>query len=509
MGSSSGADVDARAFAQRRVALYATTLTGFFAAFYVIDVIEKLAADELGRLAEPAQLAHLGVIVALAAGAALARRSPLPAAGLIAVEVGATALVAALAAVVAIQGPTGDAYAGPAFAIALVLVVRAAIVPCSALRTLAVGAAVATTIATAYHLRRDPMDLETVFVATWLVLFTVASAVVSRVIYGLQRRLREARKLGQYVLERRLGSGGMGVVYRARHSMLRRPTAVKLLPPGKTSKRALARFEREVRMTARLSHPNTVTVYDYGHTPDGQFYYAMELLDGATVDDVVAVDGAQPLSRVVHLLAAIADALTEAHGIGLIHRDIKPSNIMLCSQGGRVDTPRLLDFGLVSDVARDGNASLDNTVVGTPLYLSPESITAPDAVDARSDLYALGAVGYFMITGKHVFDGSSTPEICCKHLDETPTPPSARLGRPVDAELEAVVLACLAKAPADRPVSAAELGDRLRACRGIGAWTQADALAWWKRHGAALAARHAGAPASRPDFTFEVDPART
>jgi serine/threonine-protein kinase len=303
------------------------------------------------------------------------------------------------------------------------------------------------------------------------------------VIFGLRREIQEARRLGQYTLEEKLGEGGMGAVYRARHAMLRRPTAIKLLPPAKSSEAALARFEREVQLTACLSHPNTVSVFDYGRTPDGVFYYAMEYLEGANLQALVRDDGPQPPARVAHVIGQVASALVEAHGIGLIHRDIKPENIILCERGGRPDVAKVVDFGLVRDPEPGSGArlTLTNVVQGTPLYLSPEAIRAPETVDARSDLYALGAVAYFLLTGTHVFGGATAVEVCSHHLHSLPEPPSDRLGRPLPPGLERLVLACLAKDPGRRPPSAAALQDALAGLCDVGRWSEAEARAWWER----------------------------
>jgi serine/threonine-protein kinase len=239
-----------------------------------------------------------------------------------------------------------------------------------------------------------------------------------------------------------------------------------------------------------LTHPNTVTVFDYGRTTDGIFYYAMELLEGASLDEIVEVDGPQPAERVIHLLEQAAASLAEAHDAGLIHRDVKPGNIMVVDRGGIADLVKVLDFGLVKDVGREarGEATTepaltrDNSITGTPLYLAPETVTAPDTVDARTDLYALGAVGYWLLTGTHVFGGKSIMEVCAHHLHSVPDAPSTRLGAPVAADLEAVLLDCLAKRPEDRPASAHVLRERLRACAASGQWTNARAAAWWAAH---------------------------
>jgi serine/threonine-protein kinase len=311
---------------------------------------------------------------------------------------------------------------------------------------------------------------------------------VSHVVFGLRAEIRRARRLGQYTLEDKLGEGAMGVVYRARHGMMRRPTAIKLLKPDQVGATSLKRFEREVQLTARLTHPHTITLFDYGRTPDGLFYYAMELLDGAPLDRVVAVAGALHPARVVHVVYHVAGALTEAHDVGLIHRDIKPANIILARRGGMDDFPKVVDFGLVKDLER-GPADLTraNVVAGTPLYLAPEAINAPETVGPRSDLYSLGAVGYFALTGTNVFEGRTLVEVCSHHLHTPPEPPSRRLPG-VPADLEAVILQCLEKDPSRRPAGAHDLRRLLESCQDFGGWTSEKARGWWEGHREALAA---------------------
>jgi len=315
-------------------------------------------------------------------------------------------------------------------------------------------------------------------VVLWSTAGVAVATVASRVIYGLQEIAREARQLGQYALEEKIGEGGMGEVYRARHAMLRRPTAVKLLS-GDGSEAQLRRFEKEVQLTARLTHPNTISIYDYGRTPNGVFYYAMELLEGVTLEELVHRDGPQPAGRVIHLLRQVCGALKEAHGIGLIHRDIKPANIYLCRRGDVPDFVKVLDFGLVREIKSAGDVTRSNVdaVVGTPLYMSPEAILTPDRIDARADIYGLGGVAYHLITGSPPFEGQSLVELCAHHLHSTPLPPSQR--RSVPHDLERVILSCLAKDPGDRPQSAEALSQSLQVCRDAATWTEADAAAWW------------------------------
>ena len=310
----------------------------------------------------------------------------------------------------------------------------------------------------------------------------ITCTVISWVIYGLRAEVREARRLGQYVLEQKIGEGGMGEVYRARHGMMRRPSALKLLRSGRAGDNALRRFEREVQLTARLTHPNTITLFDYGRTDDGVFYYAMELLDGANLQRIVAAFGAQAPGRVVRILAMVCGALSEAHEIGLIHRDIKPANIMLCAQGGERDVVKLLDFGLVKELQVDKEVELTgvSTLTGTPQYMAPEAILEPDSVDVRSDIYALGAVAYYLLAGTEVFDGKSLVQVCIQHVHQQPEPFSVR-GVVVSPELEAIVLACLDKQPERRPQTAAELRRRLEACA-VEPWSQENARAWWLEH---------------------------
>ncbi|HTE52417.1 MAG TPA: serine/threonine-protein kinase [Kofleriaceae bacterium] len=400
------------------------------------------------------------------------------------------------------------------------LIARSILVPSPARLTLALGLVIgAGLVASVYFLHRwnhDPRvytpaaspllraSAEVMarrnlpVVGLWWTASVAIATATSRVIYGLRAEVRDARRLGQYTLLEKLGEGGMGVVYRASHAMLRRPTAVKLLQPSRHGADSLARFEREVQLTAALTHPNTIRIFDYGRTPDGVFYYAMEYLEGASLADVVALTGPMPAGRVIHLLEQVAGALAEAHRIGLIHRDIKPANIFLTEQGGLPDVAKVLDFGLVKQIgAVAGDAATQpaltqvDGVAGTPLYMAPEAITAPELVDARTDLYALGAVGYFLVTGCEVFTGRSVLEVCGHHLHTPPVPPSERLGAPVPADLEALLLACLDKVPSSRPTDARSLQRALRACRDAGSWTEEDARRWLDDHRARLGDRQA------------------
>jgi serine/threonine-protein kinase len=330
----------------------------------------------------------------------------------------------------------------------------------------------------------------------WCLCAIALTTLASAVVYGLQERVREARRVGPYTLERKLGEGAMGIVYRARHALLRRPTAVKLLPPEKAGAGSLHRFEREVQLTSQLSHPHTVSIFDYGRTPDGVFYYVMEYLDGLNLEELVNEFGPQEPARVAHILGQIAGSLSEAHTLGLIHRDVKPANAILCERGGVADVVKVVDFGLARDVDRKATpaVTLVGTIAGTPLYLSPEAITAPEGVDARSDLYALGAVGYYLLAGVNVFEAASAVEVCSHHLHTPPVPPSTRLGRPLPQDLEALVLTCLEKDASRRPQTAKGVRERLLAVGAVLPWRESDAQAWWEQHRARVRELHLREP---------------
>jgi serine/threonine protein kinase len=332
--------------------------------------------------------------------------------------------------------------------------------------------------------------LRNVFWGLLVLLVLSAAGILAFMLYAAkqqqaaQRATFEARRLGQYTLEEKIGAGGMGSVYRARHAMLRRPTAVKLLDPEKMSRNSIARFEREVQLTSQLNHPNTITVYDYGRTSEGVFYYAMEYLEGITFHDLVNEYGPLPEGRVVHLLRQLCGSLAEAHASGLIHRDVKPANLILTCRGGIYDLVKVLDFGLVKAFGgdQDDRLTANHSLTGTPSYMSPEAISHPDTIDARTDIYAVGAVGYFLLTKTPVFTANGLVELCRKHVQEQPDPPSQRLGKPVSAAFERLLLDCLAKKPDDRPASAAVLLEALENLEPHPPWGRAEAQVWWSNY---------------------------
>ena len=325
----------------------------------------------------------------------------------------------------------------------------------------------------------DPQRLAADTFATWAVAFIAGYA--SSVINELRREVREARKLGQYQLREKLGEGGMGEVYRAEHAMLKRPCAIKLIRSDVLADQSVRdRFEREVQSTAMLTHPNTVEVFDYGRTDDGTFYYVMELLPGMTLQDLVEKHGPMSAPRVVHLLRQVCGALAEAHSEGLIHRDVKPANIFSSHRGGVWDTAKLLDFGLVKGQQNKAPDSLaatrEGTVAGSPLYMAPEQAKGTEP-DPRSDLYSLGGVGYFLLTGQAPFDGETPMEVIIAHARDQVVPIS-EINPDVPEDLEAVVMRCLEKRPDDRYASAEDLELALAEVR-CEEWTRRMAREWW------------------------------
>jgi eukaryotic-like serine/threonine-protein kinase len=321
----------------------------------------------------------------------------------------------------------------------------------------------------------------------------IMAYVGSRVVYTLGTAVRKAREMGSYRLGERLGSGGMGEVWRAQHRMLARPAAIKLIRPEVLGARdpesrnvLVRRFEREAQATALMRSVHTLELYDFGVTDDGTFYYVMELLEGSNLAELVERFGPVPAERAVHFLRQICDSLAEAHEAGLIHRDIKPANVYACHYGREVDFIKVLDFGLVKHGGvRDEEAdklTADHVAGGTPAFMSPEQALGDKGVDGRSDLYAVGCVAYWLLTGTLVFRGRSAMETIVMHVNREAEPPSRRTELPIPAELEAIVLACLAKSPGARPQTADELTARLDSVPLAHEWTAPRAREWWKKH---------------------------
>jgi serine/threonine protein kinase len=336
------------------------------------------------------------------------------------------------------------------------------------------------------------MSLNTVL---WSMLGVTLATVTSQVTYGLRQQVAEAADIGQYTLEARIGGGGMGEVWRARHRLLIRPAAVKLIRRGLPGSPAgdpellMRRFEREARATAALKSPHTVQLYDFGVTEDGTLYYVMELLDGIDLDTLVARHGPLPSERVIHILRQVLSSLADAHANGLVHRDIKPANIVVSRVGTAFDFAKVLDFGLVKlEGGRRASAddplklTADNTAGGTPAFMAPEVVLGEPAADHRVDIYSLGCVAYWLLTGRLVFEGRSAVEVMFGHAHTAPPRPSQRVELPIPPPLEDLIMACLEKEPDKRPASADIVSARLEACAVATPWTPERAEKWWTAH---------------------------
>ncbi len=321
------------------------------------------------------------------------------------------------------------------------------------------------------------------------VIATGLAYVSARRVYGLSRALSRARKVGAYELTEMLGKGGMGEVWRARHQMLARPAAIKLIRSDRTTGTSasdaeyyLERFQREVQATASLRSPHTIEIYDYGITPDRSFYYVMELLDGLDLDGLVKKNGMMPPARVIHILRQMCHSLAEAHDAGLIHRDIKPANVFLCRQGRDVDYVKVLDFGLVKQLQQMQSAHLTQvgTFAGTPAFGSPEAAAGKvDELGPASDIYSVGCVAYWLLTGETVFKATGAMEMLASHIREEPVPPSERCDLDLPPELDRVILRCLEKDPKARIGTADELDACLEELQAVYPWTAEEARAWW------------------------------
>ncbi len=314
---------------------------------------------------------------------------------------------------------------------------------------------------------------------------------IGKRMHGMEVAAQKAQDLGSYHLEGLIGRGGMGEVWRARHKMLAREAAIKIIRPelmaGASARQAdvaVRRFEREARVTADLQSPHTVYLYDFGTSRDGHFYFVMELLDGVSLQKLVQTFGPQPGSRVIHILRQVCLSLEEAHARGMVHRDLKPSNVMVCKVALEHDFAKVLDFGLVKATASEDvtHLTVDGVSAGTPGYIAPEIAMGEERIDGRADLYTLGCVAYYLLTGTMVFNETSPTAMAVAHVQKPPVPPSERTELPIAPDLEAVVLECLAKRPGDRPSGARALIRMLDACADAGHWTDLDADGWWRTH---------------------------
>jgi eukaryotic-like serine/threonine-protein kinase len=519
-------EAETRRLLQQRLKLMFSVLVGVSGFYVASDVAQVLVPG--GERQSPTGVTVLttllgAVMVALAWRCRGALRS---ARELSALDAGAMTLICwVMAASLTQVSPASEGAASIVLGGTYVLMARAVLLPSSGRRTAWLGAVAllpGAVIATRLRIVAfaPAPGVEDWLIQGWLVVRNIGvtiflAALTSRVIYGLRRQVQENAQIGQYRLREKIGQGGMGAVYRATHALLRRDTALKVLLPDRVGSVGNSRFEREVKLTAQLTHQHTVAIFDYGRTPDGVFYYAMEYLDGGDLERLVEYAGPLPPARARWILEQVCGALGEAHALGLIHRDVKPSNVILCERGREGDFAKICDFGLVKDLNATGDPALtrENGLTGTPLYIAPESISSPETVDGRSDLYSLGAVAHFLLTGEPVFGGKSVVEVCAAHLHEpAPAPSSRRAGVP--AAFDAVVLRCLEKKPEARFADALELRAALRACQLEESWGASHAAAWWAEHREAFRAHcvarrteslGAGAPAGAARAALRVD----
>lgn len=289
------------------------------------------------------------------------------------------------------------------------------------------------------------------------------------------------RRLGQYRLQQCIGRGGMGTVYAGKHCLLERKVAIKVLEHADATERSLARFQREVQLSAQLMHPNTIEIYDFGRTDEGTFFYVMEFVDGISLEQLVQHYGRQPAERVIYLLLQVCGSLSEAHQCGLVHRDIKPANVLLTSRSGLHDLIKVLDFGLAKRLDQESRQlTRTDGLTGTPLYMSPEAIRDASSANELSDIYSIGALGYTLLSGVPPFEGESSADVCAKKLNGAPEPPERRIGLPLAEDLQTVLMRCLQLDPGKRPPSAKQLAVELLACVDSPHWTQQDAALWWR-----------------------------
>jgi serine/threonine-protein kinase len=344
-------------------------------------------------------------------------------------------------------------------------------------------------VAVARDMVPDPSGTDFLFRFWPNYLCAVTAVVPARIIRNLGRQVSRARELGSYRLGPKLGAGGMGEVYQAEHRLLARPAAIKLIRPdlleALTTQQAsmqVERFRREAEAAALLRSPHTIELYDFGFSDDGGFYYVMELLDGLSFEDLVQREGAVPAERAVFLMLQACESLGEAHARGLVHRDLKPSNLFICRVGLQVDYVKVLDFGLVKGIATgDPTLTAPNIAAGTPAFMAPE-VALGERADSRIDVYSLGCVLYWLLTGQLVFDAKSAGRLMHLHIQEPPVPPSQRTELPIPRALDALLLSCLAKDPGERPQDANALREQLAGLDLAPAWTRERAQRWWATH---------------------------
>ena len=480
--------------ASRRLAALAIVglILGIFA---VIVTAAELAEDQTPGAR--AAVHHVGLfLVTVSAGAYAAARSR--ASNQLKINIGLTyVFLAALGIAIAeFWAPPYPVFTGGLSWTAIWVVIFAVFIPSTPKKTALVAFASVSTLLVGFLVGQirgleqlqDPSRMVLPLVTGFLLAgFAVIPSII---LSGMAGQIRKAKELGSYTLERKLGEGGMGEVWVGRHTLLKRPAAIKLIRPHQLdpqkSRLMLKRFEREAQSTALLGSPNSIRLYDFGLAEDGTFYYVMELLDGLDVYELIREHGAVPVERAVHILGQVCSSLAEAHSLGLVHRDIKPGNIFLCRRGLDVDVVKVLDFGLVKSQDEMANPDVthtaQNTATGTPAYMSPEAARGVQELGPQSDLYALGCVAYWLLTGKMVFYSENPLELMMKHVQEEPVPPNDRADWEIPRELENVVLKLLEKAPQDRYQSAEDLRAALNAVPLKHRWTQDRAQEWWQNH---------------------------
>ena len=494
------------AFIQQRLTLFASVLTLISAAFFSINLAIGLwfGVPLAGLLNNRPTIANLSGLALLAAVWFIARRRPLTLPQLNVLDI-----VALLGPCIAWALFLDDRYTESVFSavtsVSMTVLARAIIVPSKVGRTarlsflaiLPVLGIMWIWLGSRYWQRTTTFDIYapglTAINQTLLLLVVVTLAKVSsRILYDLRRSVREANELGQYLLEEKLGAGGMGEVWRARHRLLVRAAAVKLIRPellagtNVAPEVVLRRFEREALATAALRSPHTVHLYDFGQAEDGTLFYVMELLEGIDLEKLVSRFGPVPPERAIHILTQVCHSLAEAHQNGLTHRDIKPANIFVSGRGTETDFVKVLDFGLVRLRAGENNSNLlhtnEESVGGTPAYVAPEIVLGEAAYDHRVDIYAVGCVAYWLLSGQLVFSGTSAMAMLADHARTAAPRLSSRTELPIPVDLEQLIMECLDKDPARRPASARELSQRMATCRVSESWTPARAEQWWLTH---------------------------
>jgi serine/threonine protein kinase len=509
-GSGSGLDTtNGAAFVQQRIALFAKILTSITFVFLIASVAMTAA---LGRslaamFAEPTTIAHVSGMTLLAVVWLVARSGRHSVSVLGILDAGSTIACCTAWAMFVTDTIPDSIYWGVVAEI-LTILARAIIVPSSASRTLGISALALLPLMVrigfwlqAIGHRSEAGALQPPLVTVIYQLIVISAAVfmattTSRIIYELRRKVQEANEVGPYSLEERLGAGGMGEVWRARHRFLVRSAAVKLIRPevlasGQIDAELLfRRFEREARVTASLRSPHTVQLYDFGQAEDGSLFYVMEMLAGIDLEKLVARHGPVPAERAIHILKQACHSLAEAHQNGLIHRDVKPANIFVSCFGTDTDFVKVLDFGLVGlarertdlDRVNQVNLTQEGSIGGTPAYAAPEIVLGEAQYDHRVDIYAMGCVGYWLVTGKLVFEGDTPMKIMLDHARTPPPRPQTRTELPIPPELEQLILDCLEKDPSRRPESASVLATRLANIPVSQAWTAERAEKWWRTH---------------------------